>query len=130
VVLIAAFVGGLLLVALCFMYNGYVGMFCCDYGGNIFLFLVGGVSGTVMIWALSVLFGCAPKVIAIFSRGTIIILGLHKILIDLVWVFAAPSVTDVVFAVLVLLLFIPFIIATEKYFPLMAGKYRIKSSNG
>lgn len=130
VVLIAAFVGGLLLVALCFMYNGYVGMFCCDYGGNIFLFLVGGVAGTVMIWALSVLFGCAPKNISIISRGTIIILGLHKILIDLVWVFVAPSVLDVVFAALFLLLFIPFIIATENYFPLMAGKYRIKSSNG
>ena len=130
VMLIAAFVCGLLLVALCCSYNGYVGMFRCDYGENIFLFLVGGVAGTVMIWALSVLFGCAPKAIAIISRGTIIILGLHKILIDLVWVFAAPSVMDVVFAALILLLFIPFIIATEKYFPLMAGKYRIKLSKG
>jgi hypothetical protein len=105
-------------------------MFRCDYGGSIFLFLVGGVAGTVMIWALSVLFGCAPKVIAIISRGTIIILGLHKVLIDLVWAFVTPSVLDVVFAALILLLFIPLIIATEKYFPLMAGKYRIKLSKG
>lgn len=124
--LIATFACGLLLVALCYAYNGNVGMFRCDYGGSIFLFLVGGVAGTVMMWSLSVLFGCAPKVIAIISRGTIIILGFHKMLIDLVWVFFTPSVLDVFFAVLILLLFIPFIIATEKYFPLMAGKYRIK----
>ncbi len=129
VILIAVFVCGLLLVALCYMYNGYVGMFCCDYGGNIFLFLVGGIAGTVMVWALSVLFGCAPKVITIISRGTIIILGLHKILIDLVWTFVTSSVLDVVFTALILLLFIPLIIATEKYFPLMAGKYRIKLIN-
>lgn len=130
VMLIAAFVCGLLLVVLCYAYNGNVGMFRCDYGGSIFLFLIGGVAGTVMIWAISVLFGYAPKVIAIISRGTIIILGLHKELIDLVWAFVTPSVLDVVFAALILLLFIPFIIAIEKYFPLMVGKYRIKLSNG
>ena len=126
VLLIAAFVCGLFVVALCGTYNGYVGMYSCNYGGNIFLFLMGGVAGTVMIWGLSVLFGCAPMVVTIISRGTIIILGLQKILIDLVWAFVAPSVWDVVFAALILLLFIPLIIATEQYFPLMAGKYRIK----
>lgn len=128
-ILITAFVGGLLLVALCYTYNGYVGMFRCDYGGNIFFFLVGGVAGTVMIWALSVLFGYAPKVVAIISRGTIVILGFHKMLIDFVWMFAAPSILDVAFAALLLLLFIPFVIATEKYFPLMVGKYRVILSN-
>jgi hypothetical protein len=51
-------------------------------------------------------------------------------LIDLVWAFVTPSVVDVIFAALILLSFIPFIIATEKYFPLLAGKYRIKLSNG
>ena len=129
-ILIAMFACGLLLVSLCSTYNGYVGLFGCNYGGNLFLFLIGAVAGTVMIWALSKLFGCAPMAVTIISRGTIIILGLHKILIDLVWAFLPPSVFDVVFAALILLLFIPFIIAIEDYFPLMAGKYRIKSKNG
>lgn len=129
ILLIAAFVFGLLVVALCCTYNGYIGMYRCNYGGNFILFLVGGVAGTLMIWAISVLFGYAPKVIAIISRGTIIILGLQKILIDLVWAFVAPSVLDVVFAALILIMFIPFVIATENYFPLMAGKYRIKIGN-
>lgn len=126
VILLAMFACGLLLVSLCCSYNGYVSMFCCNYGGNFSLFFVGALAGAVMIWTLSKLFGHAPKVITIISRGTIIILGFHKMLIDLVWVFFTPSVLDVFFAALILLLFIPFIIATEKYFPLMAGKYRIK----
>ena len=126
VVYIAAFACGLLLVSLCSVYNGYVGLFGCNYGGNILLFLVGAIAGTVMIWALSKLLGSSPKIINIVSRGTIIILGFHKILIDLVWIFFTPSVFDVVFAILITLLFIPLIIATAKYFPLLAGKYRIK----
>ena len=126
VILLAMFACGLLLGSLCCSYNGYVSMFCCNYGGNFSLFFVGALAGAVMIWTLSKLFGHAPKVITIISRGTIIILGFHKMLIDLVWVFFTPSVLDVFFAALILLLFIPFIIATEKYFPLMAGKYRIK----
>ena len=121
---------GLLFVFLCSTYNGYVGLFGCNYGGNLFLFLIGAVAGTVMVWALSKLLGCAPKTITIISRGTIIILGFHKILIDLARTFFTPSVCDIVFAMLILLLFIPLVIAIEYYFPLMAGKYRIKNKNG
>ena len=126
VMLIATFACGLLLVSVGCSYNGYVSMFCCNYGGNFSLFFVGALAGAVMIWTLSKSFGHAPKVITIISGGTIIILGFHKMLIDLVWAFFTPSVLDVFFAALIILLFIPFIIATEKYFPLMAGKYRIK----
>ena len=124
--LVIAFVCGLLLVVFCGTNNGSVGMFYCNYGGNIFIFLVGGIAGTVMIWGLSRLLGCTPKAIIILSRGTIIILGFHKNMIDWVWAFFTPSVFDVAYAALILLLFIPFIIAIEKFFPLMAGKYRIK----
>lgn len=126
VMLMVAFACGLLLVTLCSMYNGYVGLYSCNYGGNIFLFLIGGIAGTVMIWALAKLFGYVPKAITIISRGTIIILGFHKILIDVVRNFYIPSVFDMSFAVLILLLFIPIIIAIENHFPLMAGKYRVK----
>lgn len=125
--LISAFVSGLFLVALCSTFNGYVGLFRCSYGGNILLFLVGAIAGTVMIWALSKLFGYAPKAVVVISRGTIIILGFHKILIDLVRAFFASSVLVIIYAILILLIHIPIIIATEKFFPLMAGKYRINN---
>ena len=91
--------------------------------------MTGAVAGTVMVWALSKLLGYAPKTISVISRGTIIILGFHKIMIDFVWAFFTPSVFDVVFAILIIVLFIPFIVIIEKYFPLMAGKYRIISRN-
>lgn len=120
---------GLLLIALCGTYNGYVGMYCADYGGNIFLFLLGAVAGTVMIWAISKLLGNAPKAIVVISRGTFVILGFHKMLIDLVRAFLSPSFLDIVFAMLIILLFIPIILTIEKYLPLMAGKYRVKLSN-
>ncbi|MBP5715190.1 MAG: acyltransferase family protein [Prevotella sp.] len=129
-VLIAIFACGLLLVSLCSTYNGYVGLFGCNYGGNIFFFLVGAVAGTVMIWALSKLLGFTPKAITVVSQGTIIILGFHKMLIDLARAFFNPSLFDIIFATLILLLFIPLIISIENYFPLMAGKYRIKNKNG
>jgi fucose 4-O-acetylase-like acetyltransferase len=128
-ILIVMLVCGLFLVSLCGTYNGYVGLFACDYGGNLFLFLVGSFAGIVMIWTLSKLFGCAPKTISIISRGTIIILGFHKILIDLARTYFSPSIFDIVFATMITLLFIPLIFAIENYFPLMAGKYRIKNKN-
>ena len=127
--LIIMFACGLLFVFLCSTYNGYVGLFGCNYGGNLFLFLIGAVAGTVMVWALSKFIGCSPKTITIISRGTIIILGFHKILIDLARTFFTPSIFDIVFAMLILLLFIPLVIAIENYFPLMAGKYRINKIN-
>lgn len=124
--LLAMVVGGLMIVTVCSAYNGHVGMFRCDYGENILLFLLGAVAGTVMIWAIAKLAGPAPGSIIVISRGTIIILGFHKMLIDLVRAYCTPSALDVVFALLILLLFFPIIVATEKVFPLLAGKYRTK----
>lgn len=120
---------GLLLIALCGKYNGYVGMYCADYGGNIFLFLLGAVAGTIMIWAISKLLGNAPKAIVVISRGTFVILGFHKMLIDFVRAYLSPSFLDIAFAMLIILLFIPIILTIEKYLPLMAGKYRVKWNN-
>lgn len=125
-VLAAVFACGLLLVVLCSTYNGYVAVYRCNYGGNMLLFMAGAVAGTLMIWALSKLLGCAPKAVAVISRGTILILGFHKILIDLVRAFLTPSVLDAAYAIIILLLFIPFISAVDRYFPLMAGKYRVQ----
>ncbi len=126
-VLFFAFAIGLLFVLLCNQKNGFVGMYRCNYGGNIFFFLLGGIAGIVIVWALSKSLGQAPKAIRVISRGTIIILGFHKILIHLVRTTFTQSVFDIAFAVLLLLLFIPLIIASEKHFPLLVGKYRVQN---
>ena len=116
---------GFLLVSVCCSYNGNVGLHCCNYGGNMLLCLLGGISGTMMVFAVSKLLGHASNYVVIISKGTIIILGFQKIIIALMRVFFPVSYVDVVFAVIIVILFIPMIIWTEKYFPLMAGKYRI-----
>lgn len=127
--LVIAFVCSSLLLFVCCHFNDYVAMFCCYYGENMLLFLVGGFAGSLMVFGVSKLFGYAPKPIAITSKGTIIILGFHKILINMVRTFFYPSVLDAVFAILIVLLFIPFIIIIAKFFPLMLGKYRLKNNN-
>lgn len=116
---------GFLLVFICCSYNGSVGLHCSDYGGNMLLCLLGGVSGSMMVFAVSKLLGHASKYVVIISRGTIIILGFQKIIIALVRAFFPASYADIVFAFIIVILFIPLIIWTERYFPLMAGKYRI-----
>lgn len=116
---------GFLLVSICCYFNGSVGLYRCNYGGNMPLCLLGGIFGTMMIWAFSKLLGHASKYVVIISRGTIIILGFHKIIIDLVRVFFPASYADVVFAIIIVILFLPVILWTERFFPLMAGKYRI-----
>ena len=108
--------------------NNYVAMYRCDYGGNLLFFLVGGVAGTMMIFALSKLFRHTFKPITIISRGTIIILGFHIFFIDLVRVFLPKSYFDIFLAVVIVLLFIPLITMVERYFPLMVGKYRISKN--
>jgi hypothetical protein len=116
---------GFLLVSVCCLYNNNVGLHNCDYGGNMFLCLLGGISGTMMVFAVSKLLGHAPDYVVIISRGTIIILGFQKIIIALVRELFPASYADIIFAVIIVILFIPLILWTERYFPLMAGKYRI-----
>ena len=90
------------------------------------LFLLGGISGSIMIFAVSKLLGHVSAFVAVISRGTIIILGFHKLFIYRIGLFFPPSYLDIVFAALIVFLFVPIIIMVERYFPLMAGRYRIK----
>lgn len=117
---------GFLLVSISWYYNGNVGLHACHYGGNMLLFLLGGLSGSIMVFGVSKLLGKTSQFVVIISRGTIVILGLHKLLINLIWAFFPASYLDIVFAAIIVILFIPIIMMTEKYFPLMAGIYRIK----
>lgn len=117
---------GLFLVCISDYYNNYVAMYRCDYGSQMFWFLVGGVMGSIMIFAVSKLLGHTSKPINIISRGTIIILGFHKMFIDLVRAFFPASCIDIVFAAIIIIIFVPVIVWVESYTPILAGKYRIR----
>lgn len=123
--LFPTFVCGVLVVIGCYFFNEYVAMYRCDYGNSILLFMLGGIAGSIMIFALSKILGRVINVVAIISQGTIIIVGFHKLLITLTREFFFESYLDIVFAAMIVMLFVPLIILTERYFPLMAGKYRV-----
>ena len=127
--LVFLLIGDLFLVSLCWYYNGGIGLHSCYYGNSMVLFLLGAIAGSMMIFAASKLLGHATKAVVILSRGTIVILGFHKLLINLIRVFFPASYFDIFFALLIVLLFVPIILIVEKYFPLMAGKYRVNKSN-
>ena len=116
---------GVLIVSACWHFNGNVGLHACCYGGNMLLFLLGGVFGSLMVFMISKLLAKPHKIVAVISRGTMIILGVHKLLINMVRMFFPGSYLDVVFAAIIVILFVPIIVMTERYFPLMAGIYRI-----
>lgn len=117
------------IVYICGKYNGYVYMYICGYGGDIFIFLTGGIAGSIAVFAVSKLFHTCPAFIMTISKGTIIILGFHIRIIPFIRR-VAPDTTlwDYAFAALIVIAFVPLIIISEKYFPLILGKYRASVS--
>ena len=122
--LVCSLIGGLLLVISSCYFNDKVDMFSCGYGENMLWFLVGAIAGTMMIFAVSKLLGHAPKPVSVISRGTIVILGFHKLLLFR-GLMPTPYL-DIVYAALIVILFIPVILLIEKYIPILIGKYRIR----
>lgn len=122
------FIVGMLLVYVCGYYNGEVWMYLCGYGGHFFWFLLGGVAGSCSIFALSKLLGKAPKMVKVISKGTILILGFHIQIIFIIRRVIQVSYLDYLYALVIVLLFVPVIVAAERFFPLILGKCRLKVS--
>jgi len=115
---------------LCGKYNGSVYLYICNYGNYLLLCLAGSLSGIFLTYIVCrFLEKFKNTVTFIISKGSIIILGFHSWLIICVrHFFRDVSWMDFLWALLILLSFIPVIMMVEKYFPLLMGKYR-KSSN-
>ena len=124
--LCVVFIVSLFLIFICGYYNDYVWMWRCGYGGNFVLFLIGGASGTCCIYALSKILGNSPHFVTTISRGTILILGFHMVLIELIRRLFQTSLMDFGFAFVIVICFIPVIMLIERFFPLILGKYRLQ----
>jgi hypothetical protein len=113
-------------------FNSVVWMNLCGYGDNMFLFLMGGVAGTVSVWSLAKLLSLwsgssCPSFVDIISRGTILILGFHMYLVEGVCnLVQQRTLMDGVFAMCIVLAFVPIISLCERFFPLLLGQSRIK----
>lgn len=116
-----------LITYLCSKYNGNVWCYINDYGKSFALYLIGGLSGSTIIFVMSkFLDKVQSSLVTTISSGSIIILGLHY---ELIKFFKISPELDFLSAFLILILFIPIIRICEKKAPILIGTYRIKKNN-
>lgn len=125
---IASFVCLALVLLFCASHNDCVRMYVNGYGNNFALFIAGGLSGTACVMILSKWFGnsCA-NVVETVSKGTVIILAFHYLLVPYIQRLTAPygSGWDYLAALILTVAFIPVIIFVRRYMPYLIGKYRV-----
>ncbi len=122
---VAIAVVSLLLVWLCGRYNGEVWMYLCGYGDCYSLYIIGGLAGTLLLYALSLwLSRLLPgQTVQMLARGSILIIGLHIVIVrrltelpDRLWC------EDLLMSVLILLAFVPLVSLAERFCPLLIGQ--------
>lgn len=123
----ALLVIAIIFVIVCGKYNGYVWMYLCEYGNNYILYIFGGLSGVAMLYVISLWLSRLPyrNMIMTLSKGSIVIIGLHIILVrrlmelpDRMWG------EDLLWAVMILLFFMPIVLLAERFFPVLLGRHK------
>lgn len=114
-------------VVLCGYYNGYVWMYLCEYGNNYILFILGGMAGTVMLYVVSLWLCRLPYkyMMMTLSKGSIVIVGLHIVIVRRLT--ELPSRMwgeDLIFAILILIVFVPIIRLVELFAPILLGHHK------
>ena len=112
---------------LCGHYNNIVFMYANQYGNNIFLFLLGGFTGTFFIYFVSkILQRFNFKTVQTISKGCILILAFHWNIQHLFKNFLPQSsALQWLYSFIILLAFIPVIQITNKYFPVLLGSRKL-----
>jgi fucose 4-O-acetylase-like acetyltransferase len=124
IIAIAAF--GLTLL-LC-KYNGGIGINGFNYGKNIIIFYINGISGSVMIIGISMLFNKKLKIITIISNGTIFILAFHSYFAAMILRIIKMHgqglnlVVGITISLITLLSMVIPIMVVKKYMPIIIGK--------
>ena len=124
--ILLCFIAGIMGVCLCGVYNDLVMMYRCSFGSNMLLFLIGGLLGTTLLLAISLLFkSYLFDFVRVIGGGTLIILGFHNIIIQIVGQFIhIQGWLLYVEAILILLFFYPINVLIKRRLPLLYGKYR------
>lgn len=124
-VLVVMMLLSLLLIVVITHLNGSVKMYGALYGNNIFLFFIGAAAGIICIYAISLMLQrYRPKHLVTLSMGTVLILGFHNYFLIVYKVFLKSIRTtfmDYSVSLVILLAFIPIILLTNKYFPVLLG---------
>lgn len=110
-------------------YNGAPWLFDNRYGLNIILFAVGANAGTLVFFIVSYyLQNIRLDSVDTIAKGTIVILGFHQYFIkvfDRIPIAMSSDVLEYAYAFIILILFIPIIKLSERFFPVILG-YRVK----
>ena len=117
----------IVLVVLCGNYNGYVWMYLNGFGNNYCLYLLGGLAGAVMLYVISLWLSRLPyrSMMMTLSKGSIVIIGLHIVIVRRLT--ELPNRMwgeDILFALLILLAFVPLIRLVELFAPILLGRYK------
>lgn len=119
---------GILGVYYCGVHNDTVMLYKCSYGSNLFLCIIGAICGTAAIYGLSMpVKRYVYNAVRIVGGGTLVILGLHFVIIQTLNQFLRIHGSWLYFeSFIILITFVPIILFVEKHLPLLYGKYRNK----
>lgn len=126
---ILLFVISIFLVILCGNYNGYVWMYLNGFGNNYALYILGGIAGSCMLYAISLLLSRIPQqtIVQTLSKGSILVIGLHIVIVRRLTQLPNRNwLEDLIFSVLILFCFYVLIRIAELFFPILLGRYTIK----
>lgn len=114
----------LCVVIACGYFNDIVWMYLNEFGNNYLLFLLGGISGTAVLFLIAKKFEhITPYWLNILSEGTIIILGFQMVFIRIIIkIFPTRSCSDMLFSFIIMIIFIPIISICKRRFPYLLGK--------
>lgn len=93
-------------------------MYANGFGCNYFVFLLGGVIGSFLILVLSVMLEkYRSDIIIILSKGTIVILGYHRIIIELIQKMdpSCRHYSGWLYSLVILIAFYPVILCCSKF---------------
>ena len=105
-------------------YNGSTWMYMNDCGNNILLCVLGGVTGTCMVFGISKCINIKGEWLIDLSAGTLVILGLHPILIclcKLIYPIAELGVVNYFTGLVMMVVSLAIIRLCKKRFPKLTG---------
>ena len=122
---------GIVCICFCGSHNEIVYLYCCSYGQNMLLCFIGAFGGTIFLYAIARMLELyLADLIYVIGGGTIIILGLHGIMMSIfrmtvcnlisfdgIWIYAESF--------FILIAIIPIIIFIKKYIPVLYGNKRV-----
>ena len=126
--LVSILLVGIFIIIFCGYKNGEVKMYDNIYGKDILLFYIGGIGGSIAVFAIAKLLDTKKLAsVLVISKGSIIILGLQWMPIKICIRFTDNNMLySMIASFIIMLAFIPIITFIEKKLPVLIGRMSIE----